>query len=120
MQAYIDLIVATLPKVGNFMNGYVRRLEYWTVTIAFMIVNGIIGIVNEILSNFGTIGTVFTGVLAIVSFLMGICTLSLAIQKVRAHTGSGWKYAFFFIPIAGPFIILFWLIQPDDPTVMFD
>jgi uncharacterized membrane protein YhaH (DUF805 family) len=102
------------------MTGKIRRAEYWTVTVAFAILNGIIGIINDVLGDLGVIGTLLTVVLSIVAFLMSVCTLGLGIQKVRATTGSGWKYATIFIPIAGPFIVLYWLLKADDPTVIFD
>ncbi len=100
---------------ANF-NGRARRLEFWY----FHLANVIIMICLTMISGFGeeTLGedftSVFEGILIIFYLLLIVPGLAVLVRRLHDLNRSGWNFLFYFIPIAGPIILLVWLFTDGD------
>jgi uncharacterized membrane protein YhaH (DUF805 family) len=106
---------AFLKNYANF-SGRARRLEFWyfhLVNIIIMVCFGLItGVGEETLGE--DVSIVFGAVLII--FYLSLIIPGLAVLARRLHdlNKSGWNFLFYFIPIAGPIILLVWLFTDGD------
>jgi uncharacterized membrane protein YhaH (DUF805 family) len=104
-----------LKNYANF-NGRARRLEFWY----FHLANVIVVICLAMLSGLGeeTLGedftSVFEGILIIFYLSLIIPGLAVLVRRLHDLNKSGWNFLFYFIPIAGPIILLVWLFSDGD------
>ena len=95
---------------ANF-SGRARRAEYWN----FVLVNIIIYIplyivfIGSIFNDSETFGTLSIAVLGLFALFMLVPSLAVLVRRLHDLNKSGWNFLFYFIPIAGPIIMLVWL-----------
>ena len=95
---------------ANF-SGRARRAEYWN----FVLVNIIIYIplyiffIVSIFNDSETFGTLSIAVLGLFALFMLVPSLAVLVRRLHDLNKSGWNFLFYFIPIAGPIIMLVWL-----------
>jgi uncharacterized membrane protein YhaH (DUF805 family) len=104
-----------LKNYANF-NARARRLEFWY----FHLANVIVMIYLAMVSGLGeeTLGedftSVFEGILIIFYLSLIIPGLAVLVRRLHDLNKSGWNFLFYFIPIAGPIILLVWLFSDGD------
>ena len=95
---------------ANF-SGRARRAEYWN----FVLVNIIIYIPLYIMiivggvNNSDLIGFTGVGIIGLFALAMLIPSLAVLVRRLHDLNKSGWNFLIYFIPIAGPIIMLVWL-----------
>jgi uncharacterized membrane protein YhaH (DUF805 family) len=95
---------------ANF-SGRARRAEYWN----FVLVNLIVYIplyiifIGGILNESEPIGLLGIGVLGLFALGMLLPGLGVLVRRLHDLNKSGWNFLIYFIPIAGPIIMLVWL-----------
>jgi uncharacterized membrane protein YhaH (DUF805 family) len=104
---FVDAVKTCFTKYFDF-NGRARRSEYWWFVLFIVIAYLAIGIIGGGL-NLGDTIQVVAGV-----FNLAILIPSLAVTVRRFHDldKSGWFILINFIPLVGPFIVLYWMTQP--------
>lgn len=100
---YIDVI-----KNHYFdFKGCTDKKTFWTVLLVNYIVIGVIGFLLKIINL--RLGASVSGLLSLATLLpmLGICA-----RRLHDIGKSGWMMLVALIPCVGPFILLFWCIQP--------
>ena len=109
----MDWYLAVLQKYATF-DGRARRKEYWM----YALITTLISIVLMIVDSFAGLTKLAGGQVSPLNTLYGLAVFipGLAVMVRRLHdiNRSGWSILFIFIPFAGAFILLFWLIKEGD------
>ena len=107
---FTEAVTSVFTNYATF-SGRARRSEYWY----FFLFNFIVNLVLNTLSRL----THGSAIIAIISVIYSLAVLvpSLAVVWRRLHDlgKSGAYFFFIFIPLAGPFILLYWLCQDSQP-----
>lgn len=107
---FTEAVTGVFTNYATF-SGRARRSEYWY----FFLFNFIVNLVLNTLSRL----THGSAIIAIISVIYSLAVLvpSLAVVWRRLHDlgKSGAYFFFIFIPLAGPFILLYWLCQDSQP-----
>ena len=99
--SFIEAIKSAFSKYADF-KGRARRSEYWY----FCLFNSVAGML--LMFIFFPLGILFS--------LAMICPgLALLARRLHDMGKSAWTYWMVIIPIVGPFIILYYLIQDSEP-----
>jgi uncharacterized membrane protein YhaH (DUF805 family) len=121
--SFVEAIKSFFAKYADF-SGRARRSEYWWVVLARAIAGTIVyaltigpSLVRAITNNDPS--QLAFGVGKAIYFLYALALLQpeIALIMRRLHdTGrSGWWYFMGFIPIAGPFIVIYYFVQDGTP-----
>ena len=93
--------------------GRTNKETYWHV----FLINIIISIIFTALFKIPIIGVIFKIVGAIYNVAVIIPGLAIAVRRLN-DIGKNWKYLLMvLIPIAGPIILLVYMLQPSDGSV---
>lgn len=105
--------------------GKATRKEYWMTVLSVLVFSFLIGIVvgiffpfnyevnfvtGDVTTSGNQIGIAITGLWNLVNIIPG---LSICIRRLHDIGKSGWYYLMILIPIAGPIIILIYLVTPS-------
>lgn len=105
------MVEAIKAVYGNYagFSGRAARPEYWWFTLFFLIVY-----LGGLMMASATESPLIQ--LLVLGFVLGSLVPSIAVTVRRLHdTGrSGWWYLIVLIPIIGPFVLLFFALQPSD------
>ena len=93
-----------LRNYANF-NGRSNRGDYWWVLLCNFIIGFVLGFLDGVLdtSIFSTIAGIYT----LATLVPGI---ALVVRRLHDINKSGWHYFMVFIPLAGPIILLVYLL----------
>ena len=107
----MDFMLLPLKRYADF-KGRSRRKEYWMffllnfcVSIGFFILSVILGQVSQ------TLALVVTGIQFLYGLAVIIPGISCGIRRLHDQDKSGWFLLLAFIPLVGPFIVLFFMVQ---------
>ncbi|MES2192321.1 MAG: DUF805 domain-containing protein [Pseudomonadota bacterium] len=103
MQWYLSV----MKQYANF-NGRARRKEYWM----FFLIYILIIVVATIIDSVAELPGVVSGIVALVHI---IPSLSAGVRRMHDTGRSGWAILIFLVPIAGPFLAIYWLAQDSKP-----
>ena len=95
-----------LSNYANF-NGRSTRSDYWWVVLCNFLIGFVVGFIGGLLGLEQTVISTITGL-----YSLAILVPSIAIVVRRLHdiNKSGWYYFMVLIPIAGPIIVLVYLL----------
>ena len=99
--------INVLKSWKNF-KGRAARSEYWWFFLANVIIGIVCNILDMILIKVGI--PPFIGLLY--NLFVLVPSLAVAFRRIHDINKNAWFLCFVFIPIAGPFIILYFFVQP--------
>ena len=99
-----------LQKYATF-SGRSRRTEYWSFKLLYYLIIFIIAILmvffitdeNELYNTFNTVYLIY-------SLIFLIPNISVTVRRIHDTGRSGYYFFMYFIPIVGPFFILYYCI----------
>ena len=108
--------------------GKATRREYWMTLLSILICGFLLGIIIGIFFPFsykynlltGSLETTGSPIGIFINTLWGIANiipgLSICVRRLHDIGKSGWYYLMILIPVAGPIIILIYLVTPSVAT----
>ncbi len=109
----MDWYLAVLQKYATF-DGRARRKEYWMFFLFNVIISIVLTIIDRAAGLTKLAGGEISPLNTIYSLFVFIPGLAVLVRRLHDINRSGWSILFVFIPFAGPFIFLFWLIKEGD------
>ena len=99
----------------NYVNfsGRSTRPEYWYWTLPVVVINVILGVLDEKLNPGTQMGTL-SWVAMIVAFSLFLPTLAVSIRRLHDIGRSGWWFLLWFTLIGG-LVVIYWACQPGTP-----
>lgn len=85
--------------------GCTDRKTYWTVFLVNIVISFLLGLIDMLLFGASVLGVLFS--LATLLPMLGI-----GARRLHDVGKSGWMMLISLIPCVGPFILLFWYVQP--------
>ena len=106
---FFEVIKSSVQNYANF-SGRANRPEYWYWTLPVVIINVVLGIVDERL-NPGTEFGALSWVTMIVFLASILPTLGVSIRRLHDIDRSGWWFLLWFTLVGG-LVLLYWACQP--------
>ena len=100
-------------------SGRASRSEYWWFALFACLVVVLIKCLYALvlLLNVAILDTIFLVIFGILPYsYLSLCGLSLQIKRLHDTNHSGWWYFLSFIPIVGPFYLLYLTIKQGDES----
>ena len=95
-----------LKNYANF-SGRSTRADYWWVVLANALIGFIIGFVCGIIGLDQRVSMIISGIYSLAVLVPGI---AIVVRRLHDINKSGWYYFMVLIPIAGPIIVLIYLL----------
>jgi uncharacterized membrane protein YhaH (DUF805 family) len=106
---FFEAVESNLRNYATF-SGRATRSEFWYWTLPVVIINVVLGIVDERLSpgtEFGALSWV-----TMIFFLVSLIpTLAVSIRRLHDIDRSGWWFLLWFTLVGG-FVLIYWACQP--------
>jgi len=96
----VEAVLAALKGYVNF-SGRATRAEYWWFILFWFLAIAAIAFISETLAG-------------IVVLVLLLPNLTVSIRRLHDIGKSGWWYLIGFLPLVGPFILLYLFVQPSD------
>ena len=106
---FFEAIKSSVRNYANF-SGRANRSEYWYWTLPVVIINVVLGIVDESL-NPGTEFGALSWVTMIVFLASILPTLGVSIRRLHDIDRSGWWFLLWFTLVGG-LVLIYWACQP--------
>jgi len=119
-----DILLSMFTSYKNAIKNYAEfsgrmsRRDFWFfflgdvfITISLFV---LIGAAGSISGAGKSIATVFSMVYVVYRFFLIIPILSANVRRLHDTDRSGWQLFIHFIPLAGPFIVLYFLLSKGD------
>jgi len=104
--------LGALKKYAIFY-GRARRKEYWMFVLISMVAYLVLGFVD---AQTGTMGISGVGLLSGLYWLGTIIpAIAVTVRRLHDTNHSGWWYFIVLVPIAGPIILLVFLVRDGQP-----
>lgn len=95
-----------LMNYANF-SGRSSRADYWWVVLANILIGFIIGFICGLLQLDQSVSMCVSGVYSLAVLIPGI---ALVVRRLHDINKSGWYYFMGLIPLAGPIIVLVYML----------
>ena len=97
-------------------NGRARRSEYWYFYLFTFLISICINILTSVFSTISeTLGLIVSLVLLLVALALCVPSICATIRRLHDIGKSGWFIFISLVPLAGPFILLYFLAQDSMP-----
>ncbi|MBR1692373.1 MAG: DUF805 domain-containing protein [Lachnospiraceae bacterium] len=101
----VNIYVGVLKNYVGF-SGRARRREYWMFVLANAIITMILGFIVR--------ATHITAISTIYSLAILLPSLAVAVRRLHDMGKSGWWYLICLVPVAGIFILIYFLCQDSQ------
>lgn len=102
-----------LQKYADF-SGRAGRREYWMFTLIVICIYLVLGLLAGLFGD-NILGMLFTTVYVLTALALFVPSLAVTIRRLHDTDRSGWWFLISFVPIVGPFILLYFLILAGTP-----
>ncbi|ROS75340.1 DUF805 domain-containing protein [Cellulomonas sp. PhB143] len=102
-----DAVRSVLSQYAGF-SGRARRSEYWFFYLAVIIVEIVVGIVDNVLGT----GGLLTGLVLLALILP---SLAVAVRRLHDTDRTGWWILIGLIPIVGTIVLLVFYVSDSTP-----
>ena len=109
---FMDAVKKCFQNYANF-SGRARRSEYWYFVLFNALVGGVLSGLARMAGE-GFIASSLTSLASLYSLATLVPGLAVAWRRLHDIGKSGGYWFFIFIPIAGPIILLVWLVKAGD------
>ena len=109
---FMDAVKKCFQNYANF-SGRARRSEYWYFVLFNALVGGVLSSLARMAGE-GFIASSLTSLASLYSLATLVPGLAVAWRRLHDIGKSGGYWFFIFIPIAGPIILLVWLVKAGD------
>jgi len=110
--SFFEAIASNFRNYVNFA-GRATRSEYWYWTLPIVIINVVLGVVDERL-NPGTSFGALSWVTMIVFFVTVLPTVAVSIRRLHDIDRSGWWILLWFTLLGG-LVLIYWACRPGTP-----
>lgn len=110
--SFSDAIKTCLSKYAS-VSGRARRSEYWYFVL-FNVLISFITYFSAILFAFAEsdgLTYLFTGLYILAGFAFLVPSICVTIRRLHDTGRSGWNLLWYLVPIAGPFVLLVFLVS---------
>lgn len=99
--------LTVLKKYAEF-SGRARRTEYWMFVLFNLIISLLLGFIEGLVGGPGVLGIIYA--LAVL-----VPSLAVTVRRLHDTDRSGWMLLLGLIPIAGPIVVLIFMVQEGKP-----